>query len=165
MRTTRRCAGRTWGAPCNVEHECRTLVVRSESANARRSFTRANLISLLSDGLSDRASGCESGSAICRVWWTLPQHPVRPEDQAQRERLAKLTSWSLLKTCAVATAEISKNPSTNFGNFLQRNEALLPTSLVPSLRAQWTAYPRTTKPIMALRAVLARTATFPAASE
>ena len=51
--------------------------------------------------------------------------PAKVSRKAQRERLARLVSWSLLKTWAVAMAEISRKPRTNFGNFCQRNWALL----------------------------------------
>src|SRR5271156_956761 len=62
--------------------------------------------------------------------------PAKVSKNAQRERFARLPSWSLLNTWAVAMAEMARKPRTNFGNLFQRNAALLPTCFVPSLRAQ-----------------------------
>src|SRR5580693_6650408 len=65
--------------------------------------------------------------------------PAKVRRKAQRERLATLVSWSLLKTWAVAMALITRNPRTNLGNLRQRKAALLVTPSVCSLRAQWMA--------------------------
>src|ERR1700747_1813024 len=91
--------------------------------------------------------------------------PANVSKNAQRERLASAPICSLEKNAAVARAEIRRNPSTNLGNFCQRNLALLPTACAWPLLAQWNAYARTTNPISALRVVLVSTASFPAASE
>src|SRR5580692_11761075 len=62
--------------------------------------------------------------------------PAKVRRKAQRERLARLVNWGLLKTWAVAMALISRKPRTNLGNLRQRNAALLVTPSVCSLRAQ-----------------------------
>src|SRR2546430_2860444 len=91
--------------------------------------------------------------------------PASVSRKAERDRSARLFTWSLLKTLRLASSEISRNPSTNLGNFCHRNVALLPTACRPSRAAQYSAYPSTTKPIMALRVVLASTAIWAAAWE
>src|SRR5206468_5410515 len=50
--------------------------------------------------------------------------PANVNKNAHREKFASAPICSLEKNAAVAKIEISKNPSTNLGNFCQRNFAL-----------------------------------------
>src|SRR6266436_1846662 len=54
--------------------------------------------------------------------------PANVSKNAQRERFASAPIWSFEKNAAVASAEISRNPRTNLGNFCQRNSVLFPTA-------------------------------------
>src|ERR1700688_935893 len=54
--------------------------------------------------------------------------PAKVRRKAQRERLARLVFWSLVKKPTVAKTETSKKPRTNLGNFCQRKAALLVTA-------------------------------------
>src|SRR5262245_15232195 len=92
--------------------------------------------------------------------------PAKVSRNAHRERFARSVICPALNTPAVASADTTRNPSTNFGNFAQRNADLLDRMPPPRPpRDHASAYASTTKPIVALRVVLASTANRPAVSE
>jgi hypothetical protein len=53
-------------------------------------------------------------------------HSGKGQQKRKRERFTRLVIWSLLNTLRLANSKISRNPSTNLGNFCHRNAALLP---------------------------------------
>ena len=52
--------------------------------------------------------------------------PAKVNKKAQRDRFARSATCAYVKLPAVASADTTTNPSTNFGNFCHRKVALLP---------------------------------------
>src|SRR4026208_2196858 len=91
--------------------------------------------------------------------------PANVSRKAQRDSLAMSAVCSFEKAPKVASSDTARKPSTNFGNFAHRNASLLSTVRASPLAAQEIAWPRTPKPVVELRVVLASTAILPACSD
>src|ERR1700675_1437498 len=91
--------------------------------------------------------------------------PANVSRNAHLDRFPSDATCPLLNAWKPTSNDISRKPRTNFGNFFHRKAGLFVIASAWPRPDQYSAYPRTTNPIMALRAVLASTATLPAASE
>src|SRR6202051_1615223 len=91
--------------------------------------------------------------------------PANVSRNAHLDRFPSDATCPLLNAWKPTSNDITRKPRTNLGNFFHKKAALFVIASAWPRPDQYSAYPRTTNPIMALRAVLASTATLPAASE